>query len=559
MFILPQQLPLFEGIQALDFGGRVDQLPLRKFPKGMAIFEKGESSNEVFGILSGTVEIVGQDQEQNYIRVATLKPGDIFGEFSYFTGAPRSNASIALEDVAAIEMSATWLDHMKKHYVLIRKRLWDLYQKRVLANVLKKVHFFSLLPQRDLELLANHLTLRQAEDGEKLIQQGSKSNDLMIIKRGKIKIRATQKGKDVELAELKHGDIFGEMAVVTGEPRAASAYAIGPTEIMVLSGEKLQTILRKFPKVLKNLEDLVRARFRETQKAFDSVLSTIVDERWGAMEGEEGIQVEPLGIKITYETGSGLGLGKLISISKHAWVLKRRTDSPLKVGSKIEITFSSENRLALPVQAPFVGKVQTQTDSYVRAQMLVSPEVAPLLTQLIATLTRARLEALVCPEDEKIISFSEKPSLKTNLNITLTKTFPSLKHFIKVYLSTIEQGWIEIEGKGEHIPGTPVQIRISILERETWKFVCTGKVKNWKKGKYRVELDELSILQNRVRQFLKNLMEEFTEKTWKERKEALLPSESVQATDSISSQIKVRAIVVALGLLVILLLFWLFN
>ncbi|RMG01429.1 MAG: hypothetical protein D6726_09560, partial [Nitrospirae bacterium] len=103
--------------------------------------------------------------------------------------------------------------------------------------------------------------LVDAEEGQVLIKEGDRSRSVFIILRGTVKIFITIGGKDMDIAKLGPGDIFGEMAFITGNPRSATVVSSSP-DLMALELEQplLEKMVDKEPVVLKYLYDIYKAR-----------------------------------------------------------------------------------------------------------------------------------------------------------------------------------------------------------------------------------------------------------------------------------------------------------
>ena len=84
--------------------------------------------------------------------------------------------------------------------------------------------------------------------GTTIIRQNDPGDCFYIINTGKVRIyRKGENGIKLELNLLGPGDSFGEIALLTGKARAAFAEAIEETQLTVVSKERFDRVLRKYP------------------------------------------------------------------------------------------------------------------------------------------------------------------------------------------------------------------------------------------------------------------------------------------------------------------------
>lgn len=104
--------------------------------------------------------------------------------------------------------------------------------------LLAKVPLFGSLPPEDLEGLAALLQPRQYSKGEIIFHAGDVGNGLYIIRKGGVTIRLISSGgKEIILSLLRRGDVFGELALLDGEPRSADAVARDEAHLLLLPRE----------------------------------------------------------------------------------------------------------------------------------------------------------------------------------------------------------------------------------------------------------------------------------------------------------------------------------
>jgi CRP/FNR family transcriptional regulator, cyclic AMP receptor protein len=103
------------------------------------------------------------------------------------------------------------------------------------AALLAKVTLFGGLPPGELEGLASLLVQRQYADQEIIFHTGDVGNGLYVVRKGGVAIRLSSAGgKEVILSMLGRGDVFGELALIDGEPRSADAVAREETQLLML-------------------------------------------------------------------------------------------------------------------------------------------------------------------------------------------------------------------------------------------------------------------------------------------------------------------------------------
>ena len=102
---------------------------------------------------------------------------------------------------------------------------------RPLAETLASVPFFSGLDAAGLESVGRTVRTRRFRRGEVIFHQGDPGDALFIVMNGGIKISLpSDTGDEAILATLRSGDVFGELALLDGAPRSATATAIERSE-----------------------------------------------------------------------------------------------------------------------------------------------------------------------------------------------------------------------------------------------------------------------------------------------------------------------------------------
>lgn len=114
---------------------------------------------------------------------------------------------------------------------------------------LGKVPLFRACSKQDLRRIARLADADRVGEGEALVREGQRGQELFIIVSGEAVV--TRNGRKV--ATLGSGDYFGELAVLNPAPRTATVTACTPMEILIVSGRQLSVLLVDVPVVARKL------------------------------------------------------------------------------------------------------------------------------------------------------------------------------------------------------------------------------------------------------------------------------------------------------------------
>lgn len=118
------------------------------------------------------------------------------------------------------------------------------------ATVLEAIPWLMDMQYRELRDLAYYIDGYQLREGSVLFQEGDQDPYLVIIVNGSIDIVKQDSSHNPQLvATLKEGKVFGEMSLLDGEPRSATAVAKGEVTIFVLTKERYESLQKMEPAV----------------------------------------------------------------------------------------------------------------------------------------------------------------------------------------------------------------------------------------------------------------------------------------------------------------------
>jgi CRP-like cAMP-binding protein len=116
------------------------------------------------------------------------------------------------------------------------------------VEALRRCPLFENATADMLESLANRLRRRRFRRNEVIFHQGDPGDSLHVVASGAVKILLpSTEGEEAIIATLRPGDFFGELALLDGATRSATAAALEPTETLVLPRPVLMDLLGTVP------------------------------------------------------------------------------------------------------------------------------------------------------------------------------------------------------------------------------------------------------------------------------------------------------------------------
>lgn len=117
-----------------------------------------------------------------------------------------------------------------------------------ILEFLAKSPMFRDLPKAVLEAIAQAVRPMAVPLHAIVLHEGGVGDGLYIIRSGRVRIfRKAENRMEIDLAFPGPGEFFGEMALLTGEPRSANAEALEETHLLVLAKADFDRIMREFP------------------------------------------------------------------------------------------------------------------------------------------------------------------------------------------------------------------------------------------------------------------------------------------------------------------------
>jgi len=149
---------------------------------------------------------------------------------------------------------------------------------------LVEIPLLAVLSEVEQEALAAMLMPRRMLKGQPVFLQGDPGDEMYLLLDGRIRISCESiSGRDITLCFLKDGGFFGEMALLDGEPRSATAYAESNGTLLVLRRADFQRFLNEVPGAGISLLAFLSRRLRKANDRIQDFALLTVRERLAAL------------------------------------------------------------------------------------------------------------------------------------------------------------------------------------------------------------------------------------------------------------------------------------
>jgi CRP-like cAMP-binding protein/ferredoxin/MinD superfamily P-loop ATPase len=327
-----QQIAYFQKVSGTFLELNKNAVVRRRYRKGEIVCREGEYGSTAFYILEGQAEVflatplahvttqggatgflsklssrlMGRKQDRREEEgnrpsipidapvdlpydnpVATLGPGDLFGEMTCMSLYPRSATVRAATDCVMLEMLRNVLDIIQRNKTL-KAQLDANYRKRALDDHLRSVPMFASLTQDFIDELRSKVALVRYTKGDIICRQGDIADSFYLVRLGFVKVSEPHPGGELVLAYLGRGSYFGEIGLLGQGRRTATCTALDHVELVRIHADEFHEMVEQFPDVRRSLEQLAQDRVQQNRQRLTTATSTPLDQflTQGLMEAQ---------------------------------------------------------------------------------------------------------------------------------------------------------------------------------------------------------------------------------------------------------------------------------
>ena len=212
------------------------------------------------------------------------------------------------------------------------------FSKEQGLKIVRAAPLFADLPPDQIDHVLRMLRLKTVANDQLIFLKGDACDGAYIVVDGRVRIVAqTREGKEVVLNLIRPMDCFGELAVLDGSTRTASAYAQGDTVLAVISRYDFHELLRVSPDFSLGVLRTLSVRFRLLNEMLEATMLQSLSQRLAhtllSLATKDGILTSNSTHPVLFISQSDLALlvgASRVSVNKHLQVW--RSNGALEIG-----------------------------------------------------------------------------------------------------------------------------------------------------------------------------------------------------------------------------------
>ncbi|MDF1565200.1 MAG: cyclic nucleotide-binding domain-containing protein [Deltaproteobacteria bacterium] len=266
-------LPLFAELDRQAFIDLVGRIKLENVGSGEILIEQGKPGDSVIVICAGGARVERFDEESGKtIHLADLPGGTLVGEMALLTDAPRTASVVSDRPSEIFVLSKQDLEEVARKHPGVPAQLVGFCRRRLLSNLLNTSPIFAPFDKAAKEDLLRRFQSRVYERGQPLIHEGQETEGLFVILTGEVQVtkKDAAGGPPVTLANLREGEVLGEIGLIRDVPATATVTALRKCAVVMLPGDDFAELISDHADVRTYLQSLSADRVDRTSAAMSA-------------------------------------------------------------------------------------------------------------------------------------------------------------------------------------------------------------------------------------------------------------------------------------------------
>jgi ABC-type bacteriocin/lantibiotic exporter with double-glycine peptidase domain/CRP-like cAMP-binding protein len=219
---------------------------LRSYGFGEYLVIEGDEADAFYVLVEGLARVLTTGSDGNETTLGVLRVGDSFGERALLEDVPRTVSVRASCPVTAARLDRSVFMSLVRLHPQLAEVLAQQARARRLKNFLRQHPAFATLDPGAVGMLLSQARDVHLSAGQQYITEGDPAYSWWVVDAGRLTVFTSQPARR-DLRYLRTGDIFGELALLTGTGRAASIEATTDVTLLEFPKETF-TVLLENPK-----------------------------------------------------------------------------------------------------------------------------------------------------------------------------------------------------------------------------------------------------------------------------------------------------------------------
>lgn len=253
---------LFRSLDSDQLSAVLDAMFERRSEPGETIITQGADGDNFYVVESGTFGVL-VDTGSGAKKVMTYDNKGSFGELALLYNMPRA---------ATVQAETTGLLWAMDRHTFRKIVLRNAHQKRKMyQSFLQQVPLLTHLDDYERMNIADALVSQTYADGEQIITQGDPANGMYFVESGTVTVlKRSADGEEKIVNEIGEGGYFGELGLMTHQPRATSIVAKGEVKVAFLD-------VSAFERLLGSCMDIMKERAEDYKEQLAKAFGTKVE------------------------------------------------------------------------------------------------------------------------------------------------------------------------------------------------------------------------------------------------------------------------------------------
>lgn len=225
---------LFSGLDPQQYQDICDAMSEVKVSPGEYVIKQNETGDFFYVIDHGHFDVFkleGGEQK----KVFEYNQEGSFGELALMYNCPRAATVQATKDGVLWKVDRETFRHIIIDSTAKKRKHYE--------EFLETVPILANLSKQERSLVADCLETVKFNEGDVVIREGDRGDQVYFILRGNAIATQTLNDKTVQVGTMKEGEYFGERSLITREPRAANVVCVTPMECAAMDRSAFERLL----------------------------------------------------------------------------------------------------------------------------------------------------------------------------------------------------------------------------------------------------------------------------------------------------------------------------